>query len=106
MKPFVSNKEAVWELGQYCKDFHLQPSQKLKVKNEWAAYQVDTTVFWVVRVIENALREEFNAGGPDHPRMVRRYPDVAEILEPKFRFPPRVVEAPPPAANEVYDEVR
>ena len=55
------------------------------MSERWAAYQFDTAVTTVGRVIENALAERVNVGSNEKPDWQPKY-TLTQILEDDFRL--------------------
>ena len=59
----------------------------MRVRNSWAAYQINTTVAWFGTAVENALAEQVNRGDAKRPKWQDKY-TLEQILTPNFRLPP------------------
>ena len=62
------------------------PSQRLRVTNSWAAYQVDNAVTFVGITIDNAKEERVNRGDARRPDYRPKY-TLEQILATGFRLP-------------------
>ena len=61
-----------------------RPSQLLKVRDEWAAYQFDSAVIWLGMTIEGLVNEMENIGDDDKPHYEPKY-KLSDLLDPDYR---------------------
>lgn len=75
----------MWSLYLTAKATATRPSDLLDIEERWAAYQLDTAVMTVGRVIENALAERENVGTEEKPDWQPKY-TLGQILDDGFRL--------------------
>ncbi len=75
----------MWSLYLTAKTTSTRPSDLLDVSERWAAYQFDTAVTTVGRVIENAMAERVEVGIGDKKEWKPKYM-LVQILDDDFRL--------------------
>jgi hypothetical protein len=77
---------ALWDLYLTAKTVSQRPSDLVGIADQWAAYQLDSTVTFFGTVIENAANERENIGSKTKPEWQQRY-TMNQLLDPDFRLP-------------------
>jgi hypothetical protein len=72
--------------------YRQMPSQRLRVSNSWAAYQIDNAMTFAAITIKNAIEERVNKGSEKAPKWEAKY-TLDWILDPKNRLPGKTGKA-------------